>query len=428
MKTNTLHFTIGPMIGEQILNIAQENIFKGHINKGIDTYIEAFPGFTKEYAMMCLKNQAVIVTNKDNITVSLSDDTKTRLNNAKNIYDWETIILNKITNIYTICADIHETARLFMGVYNGDIENYNIIDMMLRYFNTAELRTINTHNIVAKIIGTENCKCKDKNLNSIWSDLEDEIENNSNNSVNKWEMVLYYTVKYNKLIRTLYKEYSDFEKLYWFLSENKFIKKPKSFSCFLEMVFEILFKFTNTSKGYYHPYCNTNLYTYKTKLLSKLSKLHYGKIYFNDGIFESDIMDKYDAGWLSPEGEFYGANGNDNLLLHMRLAEKIYNTQKYHKLMTDDGVSDHIVNMNSPEHWLETHNWVKIHHNDCYGYFDGGCPTDIQIKIICDYADKFYNGKFYTEPNALGRVRHTEPYSTYAVRQMDKIRLHEIFR
>ena len=82
----------------------------------------------------------------------------------------------------------------------------------------------------------------------------------------------------------------------------------------------------------------------------------------------------------------------------------------------------------------------NIHHEDCYGAFIGHRneeptpdypyaynPTDIQIKMICDYADKFYGGKFYTEADCLGRITHTEPYLTYKVRQMDDLMIHEIF-
>ena len=444
MKTNTLHFTIGPMIGEQILNIAQENIFKGHINKGIDTYIEAFPGFTKEYAMMCLKNQAVIVTNKDNITVSLSDDTKTRLNNAKNIYDWETIILNKITNIYTICADIHKTANDFMKLYNGDIENYSILDMMSRYFNDEQLKTIGKHNIAARMIGSPDGKICDRgnsNPTSVWGHIEYAMET-EDNDLSKWEKILFYTVHYNKLIKMLHKEYMNFENTYLFLVENEFIKKPSRIEHMIEMTVEVLWKFSDTSTGYYHPLCNTGLYEYKEKLSDDLVKTKFGKEFAQNGILKKDIMDGYDAGWLSPDGEFYGADGETSAMIHMNLADQIFNApcNIYAVRMAKDGVST-MSGIESPEYWLEKHGWVKIHHDDCYGAFIGHRneeptpdypyaynPTDIQIKMICNYADKFYGGKFYTEANALGRITHTEPYSTYAVRQMDKIRLHEIFR
>jgi len=82
--------------------------------------------------------------------------------------------------------------------------------------------------------------------------------------------------------------------------------------------------------------------------------------------------------------------------------------------MAKDGVST-MSGIESPEYWLEKHGWVKIYYDDCYGAFIGHRneeptpdypyaynPTDIQIKMICNYADKFYGGKFYTEANALG--------------------------
>ena len=46
-----------------------------------------------------------------------------------------------------------------------------------------------------------------------------------------------------------------------------------------------------------------------------------------------------------------------------------------------------------------------------------------KLKIV----DKYYGGRFYTEANVFGRDSHPNPYTTYAVRQMDDIKLHEIF-
>jgi hypothetical protein len=128
-------------------------------------------------------------------------------------------------------------------------------------------------------------------------------------------------------------------------------------------------------------------------------------------------------------------------MIHMNLADKIFDapTNKYAVQMAKDNV-DKFGGNDGPDYWLEKHGWIKIHHNDIYGSFIGRkgeeptkdypyayCPTEIQIKMICDYADKFYGGKFYTEANAFGRSRHKDPFTTYAVRQMDEIKLHEIF-
>ena len=84
---------------------------------------------------------------------------------------------------------------------------------------------------------------------------------------------------------------------------------------------------------------------------------------------------------------------------------------------------------------LEKKGWIKIRGNEVYGSFIGSmtpkkyfpypyCPTDVQIKIICDYIDNLYTGKLYTQ-SQIAQV--TKPITTYKLRQMDNIKLHELF-
>jgi len=454
MNRETLHMRVGPLIGEHLLEIAQSNILKGDVEYAMSVYPTAF-GMTKEHAIMILKNQAVVVTDEDGEGVSLKDDSELIADNAHNILDWELIIENRQKDIYNMLYTIHKTANVFMKYYNGNIENYSILDMMSRYFNNEQLKSIGKHNIAARICGSPECKiCDNGSSNpwSIWTRLEGQVEayladideygeSDMSYPPAKWEIILYLTVRYNKLIRMLHKEYMNFENTYLFLVENEFIKKPSRIEHMIEMAVEVLWKFSDTSTGYYHPLCNTGLYEYKEKLADDLVKTKFGKEFAQNGILKKDIMDGYDAGWLSPDGEFYGADGETSAMIHMNLAEQIFNApcNIYAVRMAKDGVSI-MSGIESPEYWLEKHGWVKIHHNDCYGAFIGHRneeptpdypyaynPTDIQIKMICNYADKFYGGKFYTEANTLGRITHTEPYSTYAVRQMDDLKIHEIF-
>jgi hypothetical protein len=317
--------------------------------------------------------------------------------------------------------------------------------MMGRYFSREELKQIGIHNIAARILGSFDGKICDKgssNPTSIWERLEGKFECYEDEpDATKYEKVLFYTVQYNKLMKMLHKEYIKFEPLYYFLVENDFITRPNKIDLFLENTVATLWKFADTSKGYFHPLCNTGLYDYKEHLYDDLLNTRIGNKYAKEGIIQKDIMDGYDAGWLSPEGEFYGADGETSSMIHMNLADKIFDapTNKYAVQMAKDNV-DKFGGNDGPDYWLEKHGWIKIHHNDIYGSFIGHkgeeptkdfpyayCPTETQIKMICDYADKFYGGKFYTEANAFGRSRHKDPFTTYAVRQMDEIKLHEIF-
>jgi hypothetical protein len=204
----------------------------------------------------------------------------------------------------------------------------------------------------------------------------------------------------------------------------------------MENVVDILNDFANPNMGYYHPMCDEQIADLKEEITSIIAKTNYGWEYLQNGIVQKNILDGYDAGWLSPDGEFYGEVGEVSNMIHMNIATQIFNGNgKYSQQMKEDGVS--FWSSNSPEQWLTKKGWVKIHHQDIYGSFIGSkdwteyqyCPTEIQIKMICKYADKCFNGKFYTEYNGmgLGRHSHPEPYSTYKVKQMDEVMLHKIF-
>ena len=450
MSTKSLYFTIGPLIGEQLLEIAQTNISNGNTEYGSNVYKIAFAGFTDELTIKVLKNQLVVITDEDGEGIHLTDWENEIKANAHNIFDWESIIKERRNNIKGFIHNILETEKQFRKYYSGNIRNYDMLEMMKRYYNDEEMKVMSGKaNIAACICGDAECKvCSKGNSNpqSVWDRLEGRCENYLADTDGydydrpaKWELILYLTVKYNKLIRMLHKEYMAFENTYLFLVENEFIRKPQFIEVSIENAINALVEFCDKSEGYYHPLCNTGLYEYKEKLYNDILTTKYGKEYIQNGILSNDIMDGYDAGWLSPLGEFYGGNGETSSMIHMNIAEQIFKgNNAYAMQMTKDNVS--IYSVDSPEEWLQKHGWIKIHHDDCYGSFIGRRneeptkefpyaynPTKIQIKMICDYADKFYGGKFYTEANALGRFRHEEPYNTYKVRQMDEFKIHEIF-
>ena len=438
-----LHMKIGPNLGYILLDIAQSHILKGDLEKGIATYTDSLQGFTKEYALMCLKNEAVLTVDEENQVVNLTDWENEIKANAHLIYDWNLILKNRLKTLDDLCDKKIHIMDEFHKVYNGNIEDYSILEMMQRYYTDEALQMIGIHNIAARIIGAKDSKILDHgndNPQSKWDKLCDKMEYEDNPDVPKCQKVLYWTVEYVKTIKLLHKEFVLFDKLYHFLVDNGLANRIQMIENKMEIICEVLYGFANTKTGYYHPLCNKDLYEYKTNLNLDLIHTTCGKEYFNNGILKKNIMDGYDAGWLSPDGEYYAGNGKTSAMIHMNIAEQIFKgSNVYARKMAEDGVSEWS-GIDSPEYWLEKHGWVKIHHEDCYGSFIGRRdeeptpdfpyaynPTDIQIKMICDYADKFYGGKFYTEANALGRDRHPKPFSTYKVRQMDEFKIHEIF-
>jgi hypothetical protein len=295
----------------------------------------------------------------------------------------------------------------------------------------GQLRQYGMYNIAAKLIANKPFSNLASNGEDSWNRLCVRVEDEESY---KYERVLYYIVKYNEIIRKLFNTYMKIANIYKFLEEHKLIDHYPFIETTFESVIEILDKYSNTEHGYYHPMCDPEVYEFKEAISDGLLKTQYGSEYLKYGIIRKNILDGYDAGYLSPEGIFYGGIGETSAMIHLNIATQMFywSASPYQTQMLNDGVT--VYGTESPERWLEKHGWVKIHHNDIYGSFIGNkdwaeypyCPTQEQIKWICKYADKFYNGKFYTEASCT-RHRHPEPYSTYKVKQMDEIMLHKIF-
>ena len=94
-----LHMKISSNLPELLLSISQEHILNGEVEKGIETYTDSLCGFTKEYALMILKNKAVLVVDEDEQTVNLNDDETLRMNNQNHIYDWNVILGGQLNSL-----------------------------------------------------------------------------------------------------------------------------------------------------------------------------------------------------------------------------------------------------------------------------------------------------------------------------------------
>ena len=226
--------------------------------------------------------------------------------------------------------------------------------------------------------------------------------------------------QYVELINNMFDEYMKFSNMYKFLIDNDFINRITFVENNIENVLEILDEF-----------CNKNIdYSLKKRIKDNIFTTEWGMEYFKYGILKKNIDDGYDAGWLSPDGVFYGDCGETNSLIHMNLADRMFkklfskNDLKRNDLSLFGGTEDH-------EQYLIRNGWMKIHNNEIYGVFMNDpegeylyCPTKKQISEICRYADFNWHGKIYTRPQI---VKRTEPISTYKLRQMDKFKLNELF-
>lgn len=117
-----------------------------------------------------------------------------------------------------------------------------------------------------------------------------------------------------------------------------------------------------------------------------------------------EITEGYDAGWLSPDGDFYGLNGSTGNLLHLNIAERLLASKKIP-----------VKEMRNPDRWLEENGWVKVHHDWILfsGSFYGKTLTDVQIEKLYRYGQVCHRGVLrlgtsQTQVTAV-RFRATEP-------------------
>lgn len=117
-----------------------------------------------------------------------------------------------------------------------------------------------------------------------------------------------------------------------------------------------------------------------------------------------EITEGYDAGWLSPDGDFYGLNGSVGNMLHLNIAERLLASKKIP-----------VKEMRNPDRWLEENGWVKVHHDWILfsGSFYGKTLTEIQIDKLYHYGNVCHKGVLLLgtsqEPITATRLRATEP-------------------
>ena len=427
--TNLVHMQIGENLGDLLLDIAQDHLINGEIDKVISTYTDSLCGFTKEYALMVLKGQAVLVVDKEKQLINLVDDEDAIEANKEKLYDWAFFVQKKVSELKEAYKVLKKIENVFERWCPYDINGYSLRDFVLDKYDEESAALVGIHNIAAKLIAGQGFESKYSSGQSIWHSVEDRVQFGT---ADKVDNALFYTVQYVNDIRTLYKDFKLFSTVYGFLRDNNMVMRWPLIEDLAQHICSVLSSFGENKNGYDNPICDDSLFNFRKELLEWLSTSFFGKEYIENGILVKNIEDGYDAGWLSPEGDFYGAFGATSSMIHLSIAEDLFK-KKYQEQMLKDGVS--LMGSENPDNWLEKQGWIKIHHNEIYGYFSGcfdedrtlvykPMPTEVQIDAICRYADMYCNHKFVTHPSI---VRQMEPVTTYKVRQMDKVKLAELF-
>jgi len=129
-----------------------------------------------------------------------------------------------------------------------------------------------------------------------------------------------------------------------------------------------------------------------------------------EGIKPVNIMSNYSAGWLSPDGLFYGLNGEIANMLHNQIADMLqeagqipmYEGKDDERFFFKNAEDKRDAREQNPDAWLEQQGWVKIHGNNVQF---AGCLNNVvdkkkknvdmtpeQVKIIAHYIKMLHRG------------------------------------
>lgn len=378
---STLTFGLIDGFETLITNLAREALFyKYDGEQAIKVLTESFPTMSKDIALKIISGELVIkVLDSGNITVEQGID----------LYDFDKWFK---TNVSYYILDYHSDRDTFYGYHN--------------YFMNTMFRRIdkiNTYYIPSEdIFGYSNIE-KDFTYRELYKIL-------TSNDKNKKDLLWEYALS----CETLGRDLRLLNTLNELLEECNQINKAISF---IETNFNHKFDRELYDSKFFeilriHNILTNDIPVEKEDSLEKFinAEIKCSEIY---EIEPSPIDVKYDASWISPEGEYFGMNGEIANMLHNRLADLI---NKRHIKLTGKSLAED-ANIDAA---LCELGWARIHDNRVM--YDGYLMdpimhmTDKQKEAIYKYCQIHHRGVIccnYNEPITAARFSMTDKNSMY---------------
>lgn len=412
-----LQFTLGENINEILLDIAQNKMKKGDFDGALQVYTQSFEGFPITLAADILKGKCAIKPTNGGQDITVTDDAEVVEESRTHLQDWNEVINSSIKQIREYCKYI----TWLKSKVSIDLNDYCLTRYMINPINdNEELSPLYT--LTARYLAGHHIEGNYKLPNF---QRMVEIGDENLEELNCDERKYYCIVRYVRAIKNLHNELINLSKMWTGLLKMDLIKHvPFIADVFEDCLRNYLSDFYDTEKGYHHVACDQEMIEMKEQMYEEMNMTEFGKEFFRNGILSKDILDGYDAGYLAPDGTFYGLRGEDRELLHVQLGDMLI--EKKFKEFKHGNSFD-------IEYALMSEGYMKIHHDRVFGMFafkreDVGkdrklwCPTEAQLQNIYDYANKFYGGQINTDSTFGYNM-----ISVSALRQMDEIALRNIF-
>ena len=412
-----MQFTLGENINEVLLDIAQNKMKAGNFEDAIQVYTQSFEGFPVMLAVDILRGKCAIKPIDGGLNISVTDDPDVVEESRTHLLDWNAIIRSSIKQAKEYCKYI----TWLKSKVTIDLNDYCLTRYMTNPSNNKEeLSPLST--LTARYLAGHHIECNYKlpNFQRMVNLGDENIEELSGD-----ERKYYCIVRYVRAIKNLHNELVNLSKLWQGSLKFELIEDvPFISDVFESCLHDYLSDFYDTEKGYHHVMCDEEVIKMKEQMYEEMNMTEFGKEFFRNGILSKNILDGYDAGYLAPDGTFYGLRGAATELLHVQLGDML--AEKKFKELKQSNSFD-------IEYALMQEGYMKIHHDRVFGLFAFNreevgqrcklwCPTEAQLQAIYDYANKFYGGQINTD-STFG----TNMVSVSALRQMDEIALRNTF-
>jgi hypothetical protein len=349
-----LHFTLDETAGALIMTIAQEHLLYGNnIAKALDTITGSLTGCPRDLALDLLRGTKVIYVIEEDGHQMFSVGDKPK----KSHIDFPEIDCSEYVQ-----RNSHQIAKQAMHIRTG-------LNMMLNQMRRYRTCTIDfEYSTIMKFIG---------------GDIEDLLtEVRDNREVSELTFMVKTTKAFiEKSMKTL--AIMTFMKKTWakdfgsdqefFVFDDYMMEAHANISSVIHVLSDLIMQ---NYEAIVAEEDDLKSYTDAVREIDEIAK---------KGIEPVDIMINWSAGWLAPDGTFYGLNGEIANMLHNQIAE----------LLLEAGViPDTEDNKGNPDNWLHAQGWVKVHGHNIL--FEGNLNkrarrgeniymTDTQIDIICKY-------------------------------------------
>lgn len=354
VQTHKVHFTLGDDAGKLLTDIAREHLLYNYNPCKALNAIEKSLNCSKDIALDILIGKIILITNEDRVSftgIIYNPELHKKTNPPMDIEGWAE---RKLINMKHVAAEWYSAIRELRNVI---IKNRGEFDFSVRYENLIRFfYDGNSENLI---------------------DIDNDIASNIKCCVIGIRNFIEECMKIISTIEWLSKAYPT-------QIPDGFNSLPPEVRGVSMMIFELMIGDSEVDKYIRRNAINERRVNNYIKKQIEIDKV------LSSEIQPVDITNGYNAGWLAPNGDFYGLNGEISNMLHIQIADALSSAGVIP--IGDKSSSGEVTNNRmNPDAWLEQNGWVKIHGN--WILFDGWNQYKLDkqnIAITQQQKDKIY--------------------------------------